>query len=956
MQAHYNKVISEGAYSVRRLSFCALVAIMLRVLTLAPDLYAQTAPVITSQESLCQATGKVIVKGNPTFFTFLTGSNIPQYGPFRGADLPGDSVVFDLLPKGNYTVTQINPNNNQEKMYPVTVTGNYEQNWTFTATPTFGACSGGTATVSIGNITITGATPAQQRPDYFFRISAKNGSLPADGNPPPPFSTPLNGSFSIPNPAGLGGTYEIQGRDVCGNYKTIKVNVPSAPPGPSVSSAFVKFTNCDGDADYDITASGGTGPYVFKVKSGPDQVNATITHASKAGFTLKAGGTYVITVTDQCGGSKDITVKPKTYVAPTFTYGTSNGTCSPTGGTGSLRIVTTADGIGPFTIKITSTGTGCGVNITKVTTKTDTTFANLPRPCTYTVTVTDGCTKSSTQTVKLIAPGADMMGCSKSIQCPSGSSEKYRLSLSVTVKPPYNPTPNYTYVVRDSLTKSVVSTSTQAGASYTTTELPEGKYYIDITDACGATCRDSVLIPKYTNPTVSVDVSNKCFGTGQANVIGINNRGVFGGNTYTYKIIAPSASRVGDGPEADSPARTGQFSSLVSGGSYTFSFSDGCKTVTTQVTIPTYQQPTWEAGFGAICPPNTKADIKIMNLQPAGEVVGPYTWRIISTDSPLYASTAPYNGKLPYPNSLGQTDSTFAGLPAKDVNGSVATYNIQGVDGCKNSYLGSGKIGTLPKPSLVLDNNKVCPDGTGSIKARPGTPVVGATYVYFRDGVKIAQSKTLFTTLSPALPGTYKIKVYPIFETDTTCSGEATAVVVSSGIIKLTKDSLTCAKPTVDLTKLAKESSVGTITFYTDRDLTQLVATPTAVNMPGIYYVKLIPAGLPNCIVKDSLTIKDVCCVKPTRLVTVTNPSCTAVGNLTLTSTNGNKYGISKGNTYLGPDYATASAVPGMLPAIIKANISNLVDSSFTIRMFNGKNDCFKDTTVTVKAAPVLNQ
>ena len=94
-------------------------------------------------------------------------------------------------------------------------------------------------------------------------------------------------------------------------------------------------------------------------------------------------------------------------------------------------------------------------------------------------------------------------------------------------------------------------------------------------------------------------------------------------------------------------------------------------------------------------------------------------------------------------------------------------------------------------------------------------------------------------------------------------------------------------------------------------------------------------------------------CVPPTRLVTITDPTCTTAGNIALTSTNGDKYGFNKGNTYTGPAYATATAVPGTLPAIIKNNISNLADSSFTIRVFNKADGCFKDTTVTVKAAPV---
>ncbi|MEZ4901616.1 MAG: hypothetical protein R2822_07580 [Spirosomataceae bacterium] len=80
------------------------------------------------------------------------------------------------------------------------------------------------------------------------------------------------------------------------------------------------------------------------------------------------------------------------------------------------------------------------------------------------------------------------------------------------------------------------------------------------------------------------------------------------------------------------------------------------------------------------------------------------------------------------------------------------------------------------------------------------------------------------------------------------------------------------------------------------------------------------------------------------------NPTCTTAGRLQLFSTNGDKYGISKGNTYTGPAYASATAVPGTLPANIKTNISHAADSTWTIRVFNKANDCFKDTTVTVKA------
>ncbi|MCY7351045.1 MAG: hypothetical protein LH606_10295, partial [Cytophagaceae bacterium] len=94
-------------------------------------------------------------------------------------------------------------------------------------------------------------------------------------------------------------------------------------------------------------------------------------------------------------------------------------------------------------------------------------------------------------------------------------------------------------------------------------------------------------------------------------------------------------------------------------------------------------------------------------------------------------------------------------------------------------------------------------------------------------------------------------------------------------------------------------------------------------------------------------------CVKPTRLVTVTDPNCLILGNITLTSTNGDKYGISNSGTYTGAAYATATAVPGTLPTVIKSNITNLADSTYTIRVFLQNNTCFRDTVVTVKAAPI---
>ena len=864
---HLLSFLSDGKQGINgtlRLLKTQIVFLLVFFLGALSTMAQMKVPEITSEESKCVATGKVNVSGDNTYETILTGSSIPQVGPKKGFE-----VTFDQLPPGKYTVTQIAPSGT-EATYPVTVAGNYKQNWFFDATPIFSPCANGTPTVSIGNIIIKDAAADEQRPGYFFRISTKNGSLPADGLSPPPYDTPLSGSFPIPYPAGVGGVYEIQGRDFCGNYKTLTVSVPDQIPGPSVNSEFQKFINCDGDANYEISAKGGNSPYIFSIKSGPDQPVITALNDSTAKVLLKGGGKYVVAVKNQCGGTTEETIDVKQYTAPKANMWNGYGKCDPNGGPGtgsiSVNVELNTVGLGPLTVSVAS-ASGCSQPASKQY-PTDGSvssieFGDLVRPCTYTVTVTDGCGKTFVNEMKLEGPGKGELQCYKDLQCPDGDKAQYKLKIGV-FGVNYNATPPFKIEVIDSTTNTSIANYpvflNEFGEVYPA--LAKGKYYIKLTDACGATCLDSTFVPEYIRPTVSVDANNRCAGAGQANVIGINNRGpLYGwGNEYSYKI-EKGPSRVGEGPESDSPPKTGQFSSLQSGKAYTFAFNDGCKTVTTEFVIPAYQQPTWEVGFGAICPPRAKADLQIVNLQPEGKVVGPYSWRIISTDSPLYGSTAPYNGTIPYPTSIGQTDSTFASLPPKDASGTAATYNIQGSDGCKNSYSGSGKVGVLPDETLKLNTLVVCPDGKGSLRARPEIPIVGATYVYFRDGIKIAQTKRLFTTLAPALPGTYTVKIYPLFETDTTCFKEASAVVTASGKLVLTtkKPELTCAKLTIDLTALTTGSSPGVITYFKNRALTQAVANPSSVTQGGTYYIQLVPDGVANCQIVDSLVVLDKC-------------------------------------------------------------------------------------------------
>jgi hypothetical protein len=163
-----------------------------------------------------------------------------------------------------------------------------------------------------------------------------------------------------------------------------------------------------------------------------------------------------------------------------------------------------------------------------------------------------------------------------------------------------------------------------------------------------------------------------------------------------------------------------------------------------------------------------------------------------------------------------------------------------------------------------------------------------------------------------------------------------------------------------DLTdaQAGQEWQVGEVPLGASVSVTPTTGIVSGTLVVGVYQFILQTLGADSQTCRDTVQVTVVSCppvcTPPTRLVTATDPTCTTTGTIELTSTaNGDKYGLSLGSTYTGPAYSAAAAVPGSLPAIIKGSLSNAADSTFTIRIFNLANDCFKDTTVTVKAAPV---
>jgi large repetitive protein len=92
-------------------------------------------------------------------------------------------------------------------------------------------------------------------------------------------------------------------------------------------------------------------------------------------------------------------------------------------------------------------------------------------------------------------------------------------------------------------------------------------------------------------------------------------------------------------------------------------------------------------------------------------------------------------------------------------------------------------------------------------------------------------------------------------------------------------------------------------------------------------------------------------CSEPQYTASLVDATCAGgTGSIHFTSTTGDKYGISSGSTYAGPAYETATTITTPAMQSVLSGLPNPTsDSLFTLRLFNGLNGCYKDTTLTLK-------
>ncbi|TAG15630.1 MAG: hypothetical protein EAZ32_01290, partial [Cytophagia bacterium] len=797
--------------------------------------YAQNiTATLTPAISTCQANGTITISNvnggtcTPYKYALISGPNVLQPPVYQ------DAPVLTGLQAGTYAVSIIDCDGNEKTFSMIVVGGNY-QIMNFTLAPTLTPCTNGTPPT--GTVTVNGLTGGN--PPYRYRIF-----------------TPTTGAFQtsgIFNNLTPGTTYQIQVWDACDNFQTRQVQIPNIS-GVSLSNPSYLFENCDGTVKTTFTTSGGTPVYTYRVTAGPTLVNTTNTTGI---FNFNTAGSYTVTTTDQCGS-----VSTRTFTTPgaptqeLFAQGTQASNCNNMGG--GINIVVRG-GIAPYTGTLKGlAGTSCaGTNITLNLVQSGSQYVQvvtgLTRPCTYVVEVIDKCGNITTRNVDLVPGGAEQLGNSDEIQCPSTGSNNYNLKIGASFGPPYSPTLPFTFDLKNSSNVSVTGFPRTQSGNEVTVALAPGTYTYQITDACGTTSKTiTKVIPTYTPPTLSVDLTNACINAGQAK-LNFTNGNQLNPTFKQFKITA--------GPDrVNETNTTGIFSNLRGNSTYTFEFFDGCRRVTTTGSIPGYTQPTFEVASGVICPPATVACLQAVGLK--GSVVQPYKFEIIALNT---------TGGITRPE---QSDSTFCNL-------SAGQYNIRGFDGCNNSFTFLGKIGPIPTPRLLITPNAAC-EGEPT-RFRTEVLIFGATYTILRDGVTVYTGPKGINFL-PAITGSYTIRT----EVSGGCNATSPAVVlVTKGKLFVTNPAAVCEGTTVNLTAAAitAGSDAGTLTYWKDANATVALdaasGPATAIQLAGDYYIKLTSSS-PTCVAikKVTVTFKP----KPTVSATGGKLTCT-VTSLNLSAT-----------------------------------------------------------------------
>ena len=490
-----------------------------------------------------------------------------------------------------------------------------------------------------------------------------------------------------------------------------------------------------------------------------------------------------------------MTSTPGTY---TITYSFSSGGCNNTTTTSitinALPTATIAYSGSPYcaigTATVTQTGTPGGTYTaplgTSITAATGAIDLAASTPGTYTVTYSfssGGCSNTTTTSITINALPTATIAYGGSPYCATGTA---------TVTQTGQAGGNYSAPAGVSITAATgaINLASSTPGTYTIT-------YSFTSGGCSNTATTSITINALPVATIAYPGSPYC-ATGTATVTQTGQ----GGGTYS----APAGVSI-------TPA-TGSIDLTTStAGTYTitYTFSNGTCSNTTTTSIIISALPTAAITYAGspYCASGTAA------VTQTGNSGGTY-----SSTPGLNINAA--TGDV---NLATSTPGTY-----------TVTYNFSG-GSCGNSTTASITIVVTPTV-LITNPPAVCSPATVDLTAATVTAgsTPGLTYTYYKDA---AATIVLAAPNAVSLSGTYYIKG----SAGSGCYAVQPVVVTINAppIVKVTNPAAVCPPATVDITAAAVTagSSPGlTYTYYTDASATTVLASPNAVAVSGIYYIK----------------------------------------------------------------------------------------------------------------------
>ncbi len=740
--------------------------------------------------------------GSPGAFQYALIAPSPILRPYQ------NSSVFENLLPGTYRVSVRDVCGNEATATStVAVSGNPTMGTHFT---TASCPNGATGTIEVnvtaassggGPLTYELIAPSQQ-------LRAPQTSNTFTGLPP--------------------GVYTIKLTNVCGNIATSTATITAAA-APSFTTTLVASCATPANGSIQVNpATTGIAPFTFSLISPSTQIapvqGSNIANTTNSIFKNLSQGSYTVQMTDGCGSPVTNVV---TIAAPSALVATSNTTIAScaASATGQLTVAVPTTGSAPYTYElITPSPTIRPVQSGNI-------FNNLSAGANYTVRITDACGTQVTNTVSTIATVAvPSLIVTNTGSCAASSTGTITARVNAQGGGGI-----YQFAL---VAPSPVTAPNQTSPIFT--NLPNGAYTVQITDACGVTATTTTTLANALPTPTAGAVLMGCNGTGYTYRIATTPQSFTpggpiqgGGGPYIYNLYDAANAVLVQGPQS-SP----NFLNVPAGVAYTVRLTDACGTTgTVAVAAATVTPAALAIGALTATQLSCAATPNGIITSPAGTGgLAPYTYTLIDPAGPTVIQGP-------------QTDRVFTAVPA------LATgYQVRITDACGNvSNSATLPFAAVAAPTVTTVTTASCATGSnGRVTTTVSAVGGGGTFQYTlldaAGAVTIAgpQASPVFAGLPPA---TYTVRVTDFCGVNSVAVGNAVVTNTPAALTSTATASLgTCASGATGVITGNSTGGVLPVTYsLVDNATSTVVQGPQAdrvfSNVPaGVYVVRTIDA------------------------------------------------------------------------------------------------------------------